>query len=176
MSAAEPAGIAPDTKDWTWVIEQGCPECGFEPPAPSDVAARTQATIARWAAALASPDAAARSEPQKWSTLEYGCHVRDVCVIFGVRLSQMLSNDNPTFANWDQDEAAAADRYHAQDPLTVAGQYAEAARHTAGLFAGVAPDQWQLPGTRSDGATFTVATFAVYFLHDLEHHVHDVDG
>jgi hypothetical protein len=22
--------IAPDTKDWTWVLERACPECGFD--------------------------------------------------------------------------------------------------------------------------------------------------
>ena len=176
MTDAQPPAVAPDTKDWTWVIEQGCPECGYEPPAPTEVAARTEATAARWAAALARPHAAERSQPQTWSTLEYGCHVRDVCVIFGERLSQMLDEDNPTFANWDQDEAAAADRYHTQNPVEVAEQYDAAAHHTAGLFAAVGPDQWQRPGTRSNGSQFTVATLAVYFLHDLEHHLHDVGG
>ena len=28
-----PEPIAPDTKDWTWVLEQPCAECGFEPTA-----------------------------------------------------------------------------------------------------------------------------------------------
>lgn len=22
--------IVPDTKDWTWVLERACPECGFD--------------------------------------------------------------------------------------------------------------------------------------------------
>ncbi|HEY5013683.1 MAG TPA: DinB family protein, partial [Acidimicrobiia bacterium] len=22
--------ITPDTKDWTWVLERPCPECGFD--------------------------------------------------------------------------------------------------------------------------------------------------
>ena len=32
MSAA-PDAIVPDTKDWTWVLERPCPECGFDPAA-----------------------------------------------------------------------------------------------------------------------------------------------
>jgi hypothetical protein len=32
MSAA-PDAITPDTKDWTWVLERACPECGFDPAA-----------------------------------------------------------------------------------------------------------------------------------------------
>lgn len=172
----EPDAIEPDTKDWTWVIEQGCPECGFNPPEPTEVAQRVRATIPRFVAALQRADAAQRHDPAVWSTLEYGCHVRDVCVIFGARLHQMLTEENPTFANWDQDQTAAADRYHAQHPGTVAAEYAEAAGHTADAFAAVRADQWQRAGTRSNGSQFTVATLAVYFLHDLEHHLHDVHG
>ena len=25
-----PDGITPDDKDWTWVLESTCPECGFD--------------------------------------------------------------------------------------------------------------------------------------------------
>ena len=35
-------------------------------------------------------------------------------------------------------------------------------------------DQWQRTGSRSDGAAFTVATFARYFVHDPVHHLDDV--
>jgi len=175
-SAADPPAIPPDTKDWTWVIEQGCPECGWQAPEPTAVVTRVEATIPRWAAVLERPGAQSRTEPASWSALEYGCHVRDVCVIFGVRLASMLAEDDPSFANWDQDEAAKADRYHTQDPATVAGEYAEAALHTAAQFAAVDGDQWQRRGTRSNGSVFTVATLATYFLHDLEHHLADVNG
>jgi DinB superfamily len=175
-ATGEPAAITPDTKDWTWVVEQGCPECGWHAPAATAVAGRVEATIPRWADVLERPGAGERTDPTTWSALEYGCHVRDVCVVFGVRLARMLAEDDPTFADWDQDAAAQADRYHTQDPATVAGEYAEAARHTAALFAGVTGEAWQRRGTRSNGSVFTVATLATYFLHDLEHHLADVDG
>lgn len=168
--------LEPDTKDWTWVIAQGCPECGWQPPPPEQVAARVEASIPRWAAVLDRPGAAQRSDPMAWSALEYGCHVRDVCVVFGARVNRMLTERNPGFADWHQDEAALADRYAEQDPQVVAAEYAEAAHHTAGLFAEVTDDQWHRPGTRSNGSEFTVATLAVYFLHDLEHHLYDVAG
>ena len=35
-------------------------------------------------------------------------------------------------------------------------------------------DQWERTGVRSDGAEFTVASFAMYFIHDPIHHLHDV--
>jgi len=40
----------------------------------------------------------------------------------------------------------------------------------------VSGDQWQRTGFRSDGAWFTVESFARYFIHDLVHHLYDVTG
>ena len=37
-------------------------------------------------------------------------------------------------------------------------------------------DEWHRTGARSDGARFTVATFARYFVHDPIHHLYDVTG
>ena len=41
-------------------------------------------------------------------------------------------------------------------------------------FASVRPDEQSRPGRRSNGSVFTVDTLAKYFLHDVEHHAHDV--
>lgn len=173
--AVEPPLLQPETADWTYVIERGCRECGFDPA--YDVATtgqRLRASIPQFQAALSRPDAATRADPQVWSALEYGCHVRDTCRIFRGRLDLMLSEDDPEFANWDQDEEAVRERYWAQDPSVVAGQYATEADPTAARFDAVAGDQWDRPGRRSNGSVFTVRSFAIYFLHDIEHHVHDV--
>ena len=40
----------------------------------------------------------------------------------------------------------------------------------------VAAQVWGRTGIRSDGAAFTVDTFARYFLHDPVHHLWDVTG
>jgi len=50
-----------------------------------------------------------------WSTQEYGCHVRDVHRIFAERVRLMLTQDEPRFPNWDQDETAVTDDYASQD-------------------------------------------------------------
>jgi hypothetical protein len=57
-----------------------------------------------------------------WSPLEYGAHVRDVYRLFDARLVQMLTEDTPSFANWDQDETAIKERYSEQDPELVADE------------------------------------------------------
>ena len=98
-----------------------------------------------------------------WSPLEYGCHVRDVFELFEQRLTLMLTEDDPQFANWNQDVTAVTDRYGEQDPVAVAGELAVAADAIARAFAAVDGDQWDRPGRRSDGARFTVRTFGQYF-------------
>jgi hypothetical protein len=168
--------IEPDTKDWTWVLREPCPECGFDAEAVplATVPDRVRAGIPVWRDVLSHADAARRPDESTWSPLEYACHVRDVCHLFDERLLLMLEQDDPVFANWDQNEAAVADRYDEQDPATVAQELAAEAEVIAARFAAVRDDQWQRTGRRSNGSAFTVATFAHYFLHDLVHHEHDV--
>jgi hypothetical protein len=170
--------IVPDTKDWTWVLERPCPECGFDTSG-FPVEAVPQMIIANaaaWQQALAGNDTRVRPAPGKWSPLEYGCHVRDVFLLFDRRLELMLSQDDPLFPNWDQDETAVADRYAEQDPAEVAVALRQAAFAIAGRFEGVTGDQWRRAGNRGDGARYTVESFARYFMHDPVHHLYDVTG
>jgi hypothetical protein len=96
--------------------------------------------------------------------------------LYDQRLELMLSQNDPLFPNWDQDETAVADRYGEQDPAEVAAALRQAAFAIAGRFEGVTGEQWQRTGARSDGARFTVETFARYFVHDPVHHLYDVTG
>ena len=172
----EPERITPDDKDWTWVIDRPCPECGYGCGDPRAVAGQLRGTIDRWRAVLARTSAADRPSPQVWSPLEYACHSRDVCRVFGVRANLMLTHTDPSFANWDQDATAVEERYFAQNPLDVADEYAMEAERTAEIFERVPAGSWERTGVRSNGSRFTVATLATYFLHDIVHHLHDVAG
>ena len=168
--------IAPDDKDWTWVLREVCPECGYDAAAIdiTAVGAATRAMTPVWQAVLARPDAPVRRTPGLWSDLEYGCHVRDVYRLFLERLHLMRTQDAPHFANWDQDATAIADRYQEQHPAVVAEELAAAAAALADAFDSVGPEEHARTGFRSDGAAFTIDTFARYFLHDPLHHLHDV--
>ena len=170
--------ITPDTKDWTWVLERPCPECGFvaaDLPA-TEVAGVVRESVPRWQAVLARPDARTRPRPDVWSPLEYACHVRDVYRVFATRARLMLAEDSPTFDNWDQDATAIAERYAEQDPATVSAELAEAGQDAASAFDGVPADAWQRVGLRSNGSRFTVETLGQYFVHDVVHHLDDVSG
>jgi hypothetical protein len=170
--------IAPDTKDWTWVLERPCAECGFDSASvpPDEVAALIHAAADRWAEILRRPPAALRQRARddRWSPLEYACHVRDVFALFDRRLGLMVAEDDPTFANWDQDATAVEERYNEQDPVAVAAELAAAAAALAANFDAVRGAAWDRRGSRSDGATFTVASFSRYLVHDPLHHLYDV--
>ena len=97
--------------------------------------------------------------------------MRDVFRLYDQRLALMLSEDDPQFANWDQDVTAVAERYGSQDPARVAGELEVAGRQIASSFSAVEGEQWSRRGRRSDGAVFTVESFARYFVHDPVHHL-----
>jgi hypothetical protein len=168
--------IEPDTKDWTWVLNRPCPECGFDPAEVhrEDLADLFHDNTRGWYAALDGPDAATRPSPSVWSALEYACHVRDVHLLFAERVTLMLEQDDPLWANWDQDVTAVESRYAEQDPATVSVELVEAAADVAAIYAQVEDGQWQRPGRRSNGSVFTVETLGVYHLHDVHHHLHDI--
>jgi DinB superfamily len=121
----------------------------------ADVPDLIRANAAGWTDVLTRDDVAVRPSPTVWSPLEYACHVRDVFRLYDQRLHRMLGEDDPLFANWDQDETAVAERYWAHDPAVVAGELDDAAAAVAASFAAVSGAQWQRPGRRSDGAPFT---------------------
>jgi len=174
VTTSEP--IEPDTKDWTWVLTRACPECGFDASSvqPSDVAGRIRDDAADWVHRLAGSGVKSRPRPDVWSTLEYGCHIRDVHRIFDHRVRLMLTEEDPRFPNWDQDETAIADDYGSQDPAVVATELFDAANIVADTYANVPAESWKRRGLRSNGSEFTIATISLYHLHDIVHHAHDV--
>ncbi|WP_134741580.1 DinB family protein [Nocardioides sp. 503] len=173
-----PPAPEPDTKDWTWVLDRPCPDCGF---VASDVdrdgvGGAVRANAAAFALALRAPGATARPLPGVWSVTEYACHVRDVHRVFEGRVRSMCEEDEPVFPNWDQDETALAERYDEQDPSTVGSELVAAAEQVATTYDAVPDDAWERRGLRSNGSAFTVDTLARYHLHDVVHHLWDVRG
>ncbi len=168
--------IEPDVKDWTWVLNERCLECGEDVATipPDDVPRLIRSTADVWTEVLSRDDVGERPSPDVWSPLEYACHVRDVFALFDRRLALMLAEDDPLFASWDQDATALESRYDLQVPAKVAVELRAVAEALATRFEGASADDWLRTGRRSDGAVFTVGTFSQYLLHDDLHHLNDV--
>jgi hypothetical protein len=170
--------IVPDEKDWTWVLSRPCPECSFDASTvtPATVPGSIESMLPRWRAVLRRPDVAQRPNDHTWSALEYACHVRDVFALFDQRLNLMLESDDARFDNWDQDATAEEKDYGNADSAVVGAELAAEGHQAADSFARVREEDWERRGLRSNGSEFTVLTLAQYFLHDVVHHLHDVNG
>jgi hypothetical protein len=86
----------------------------------------------------------------------------------------MLEQEAPTFANWDQDATAVAERYGEQEPAAVGDELVQAAAAAADAYEQVSGPAWHRVGLRSGGSRFTVASLGRYHLHDVVHHLRDV--
>jgi hypothetical protein len=171
-----PDEIRPDTKDWTWVLDRPCPECGYDAAAVDveDLPVLIHQNTRAWFPVLDGPDPAARPGAGVWSPLEYACHVRDVHRVFADRVALVLAQDDPEFANWDQDASAVSGRYAEQTPAWVAVELVEAAAEAAAAWSGVDGSDWERTARRSNGSVFTLRTLGLYHLHDVVHHLVDV--
>lgn len=179
MSAPAPPPTAPDTKDWTWVTSQPCPDCGFDPArvSPEAVPGLVLDAAARFADALDRPDAADRPDPATWSVVEYGQHVADVCEVMRERVELILAGDGHEpvrFANWDQDATAQEKQYWRASADVTATLLRERAQAAAQAWARPEPRQLSWTALRSNGSQFTTQSLGTYFIHDLHHHLWDV--
>jgi hypothetical protein len=175
---ADPGPSTPDDSDWTWVLTRPCPDCGFDASARTvdDVPAALRDAASRYAVRLAQPDARTRPSAGVWSPLEYSCHVRDVCDVMRGRLEQILDGRGELvqFANWDQDETAVQKQYWRCDPRDGQREVSAACESAATAYARPVGEQWAWPALRSNGSRFTARTLALYFVHDIRHHLWDV--
>ena len=158
------------------MLERPCPECEFAAgDMPLDRAGDLIAAAMRTLrAAMVQPGARTRPSPATWSPLEYACHVRDTCDVFRERIALVLSHDDPTFDNWDQDATAVGKRYADQDPAAVATELDVALSGLRRQLDAVPGDAWDRPALRSNGSRFTLETLVRYLVHDPVHHAHDV--
>lgn len=166
----------PDTRDWTTVLEAGCQECGYRLHDPATTDRRLAEVVERWRRVLVRPDAAHRPAPRVWSPLEYAGHCRDLIEVLGQRVTAMLEVDAPTYRDFDGGAAVREHEYWRADPAELASGLELATTRTREVLERVGPGELERTGLRGDGYTFTVATLCRYIVHDVEHHLYDVQG
>ncbi|WP_182173037.1 DinB family protein [Flaviflexus equikiangi] len=164
-----------DSKDWTVVIEDGCDECGYVPHDPAWTSERLLALPERWERVLRTDDVRERPADGVWSPLEYACHSRDIVRLLRDRVALIL-NDQKTFDDFDGEREAVEGRYAEADPEIVVEELAELIESTVAVYGRVGETDWGRAGYRTDGRALTIADLSRYLLHDLEHHLADVEG
>lgn len=177
--ARPPQPAIADDKDWLWTLADQCSECGLDPSGVTveEVADRAEAAAGEWFQILTGGWAVlTRPEPDVWSPLEYGSHVRDVFELFDARLALMLVEDKPVFEHWDQDEAAESADYGTGDPEAVADELAGFSASLVQRIRGLEASQLGRTARRADGAEFTMEQVARMLLHEVVHHLWDVTG
>jgi hypothetical protein len=177
----DPGPARRDTADWTWVLTRPCPQCGFRADdiRPDGITEIVRDAGRRYAAVLGRADVRVRPAKGVWSPLEYTCHARDVCDVMRGRLELILDSegkDPARFENWDQDAAAVAGAYWKSDAEVVRGEVERAFEAAALAFEKPRREQWRWRGIRSNGSEFTAETLGQYLVHDLVHHLWDVEG
>jgi len=157
-----------------------CGECGFayDLTAAPWAAGEIRAGAADLAAILAdgTADLAARREPERWSPLEYACHVRDMLLVQRERLLAARRLDRPVAEPMGRDERAELDGYAGQDPADVARQLGDAALLLAGSLARLGDPDWDrtLIYTYPERAERSLRWLAVHTVHEVRHHLADV--
>jgi hypothetical protein len=174
MASTPPPPVPADHRDWTFVIIDGCTQCGFRPLDRAGLADWFVEQSGRWRGVLSRAGATQRPDPGIWSPVEYARHVLDMLVLLDERVESMIGRETPVFADWDGDAAAVERQYWRADPTQTLIELQRAAVRIGALLRSVHGEGWERAGLRSDGMSFTVATMSQYIAHEMEHHLHDV--
>lgn len=117
-----------------------------------------------------------RREPNTWSPLEYGCHLRDVLLVQRERVLAARRTDRPSFEPMGRAERVDHDGYAEQDPVVVARQLEDAGRLFANVLSRLTPADWNRSVVYSypRRAVRSLQWVAVHTLHEVRHHTLDV--
>lgn len=154
-----------------------CDGCGFEYHEGNAgngivAGARTLAALVR----RTDFDVRTRRSPQQWSPLEYACHVRDVLLVQRERVLAARWVDSPSCPPMGRDQRVELDGYADQDPAAVARQLGDAAAMFANVLDRLDGPEWRrtVVYTYPTKQLRTLAWVAVHTLHEVGHHLQDV--
>jgi S-DNA-T family DNA segregation ATPase FtsK/SpoIIIE len=163
-------------------VPERCDECGYEyeRDAGDALMGVLRADAEHWHARLVELDDAAlrrRAAPYVWSPLEYACHVRDVLRVQRERVDLALTTDTPEFVPMRRDERVVEERYNEQAPADVSRDLVAAADAFATQLELLDDAGWARTGIYSfpTRQLRTVEWIARHTVHELEHHLRDID-
>ena len=159
------------------MLERPAPSAGYDPAAidVADDPGHGAGQRGGWQDVLARPDA--RRAPAARRVVAARVRLprpRRVPPVRHAGSRLMLDEDDPLFANWDQDETAIAERYGSRTRPSWPPSWWRPADAVAASFAAVERRPVGAPGPAQRRRRFTVESFGRYFVHDSVHHLWDV--
>lgn len=162
-------------------VDGRCDECGYdydagELPAVLDTMIRQAGECAMTVAVAAEDAVRRRPDPDTWSAVEYGCHVRDVLEVQRGRIAQTLVEDHPTYVPMNRDRRVTDEQYIEQDPTKVAAVIVRNVSDFAAAARVLDAEQLQRTGlynypTPTDRPLDWLIRHTA---HEIQHHLYDV--
>lgn len=157
-----------------------CDECGFlwDEVLASELVPRVDAVASRLRTVMKSnhPQLSVRPEPEVWSPVEYGAHIRDVMLNLRDRLVVGVAEDNPTPKPMYGAIRVAAGLYDYDTPERLADEIQLACDLLARTMTTFMTDlerpifyPWPRPATR------TLRWVGAQAVHEAEHHFGDIE-
>ena len=160
-----------------------CPECGFDygllgRDRLGDELVSGGREVARALTEGAADALRRRDVPERWSALEYACHVRDVLSVQHARTLAALVSTTPVFASMRREELVSERRYAESDPVVVAAEVLDAAAALAAVWADLRSDQWVREGIYNfpQVQARSIDWIARHTVHEVIHHLRDIEG
>jgi hypothetical protein len=126
--------------------------------------------LAEALASVGAGAAARRPGPELFSLAEHACHLRDLeREGYLVRVSRMLTEEQPALEPFDGDAVAAARDYPSQDAFEAARDFGAARAQLLAMAATLTPAQLALEGTFGEGRVCFADVIAMMVEHDRGH-------
>ncbi|WIY06591.1 DinB family protein [Amycolatopsis mongoliensis] len=169
-----PSGIPPLAAE-----DHTCAECGLSYPTLTIEAARAiigslPHAVAAAVGQAATRDLRRRPAPDRWSALEYLCHLRDVCVTYTIRLHRARTEDRPVLEPMLNDLRARRFRYNERSFDGVRDELAACAAGLGEEIERLTPPDRERTVTRLAGEHRTARWLVRQAAHEVAHHLEDI--
>ncbi|HEY1841344.1 MAG TPA: DinB family protein [Mycobacterium sp.] len=124
--------------------------------------------------AIAAEAHRVRRDQQVWSVAEYLCHLRDVYIVFTVRLHRVRTEDRPAMEPMFNDLRARRFRYNDCDLGATLNELAAAAAGFREQVARTGERDWDQVATRLPGEQRTARWLVRQAMHEGVHHLADI--
>jgi len=112
--------------------------------------------------------------PGKWTIREIVRHVADTEFLAGVRLRQMIAEDRPDLAMFDQDKWAVSLKYNDSDPRDALLDFGVLREMNTTMLAAVPPEAYDREGIHAKRGVTTLRFWVDLFAKHIDKHAQQI--